>query len=302
MFWLFSAVIAHLFLAYFVSPSQLLGMLQHGPQGYWAPFFMVTVMTLLLYFNFAWFREQFCIILCPYGRFQSALIDEHTVNVGYDEKRGEPRGKVGTEGAGDCIDCRRCVQVCPTGIDIRQGLQMECIGCANCIDACDDIMLKLERPRGLVRYASQRNLSGFTTRWKRPRLFLYAALMLLGITVLYLSSGRLKPTVFSVGRLPGIPYVLSEGKVRNMYQVRIINKRHEPRSYRLNVVAGGVAVERHGFESTVTVAAEMEDLQTLVLLVNKEDYRKGLEFELELVPEQGSGSQKKKVPFVGPDF
>ncbi len=107
-----------------------------------------------MFFNFAWFREQTCLAICPYGRLQSVLTDPDSLVIGYDEKRGEPRGKAKGEGVGDCVDCNRCVVVCPTGIDIRNGLQLDCIGCARCIDACDDVMDKLHRPRGLVRYDS----------------------------------------------------------------------------------------------------------------------------------------------------
>jgi cytochrome c oxidase accessory protein FixG len=165
VFLLISAVIAHVFLSYFVSIPKLYEMMKGPPTQHVRAFAVVTFLTGALYFAFSWFREQFCIILCPYGRLQSALTDDHTVLIGYDEARGEPRGKAGsTHGA--CIDCRRCVQVCPTGIDIRNGLQLECIGCAACVDACDDIMTKLKRPTGLVRYDSYVGLKGGKTCWR----------------------------------------------------------------------------------------------------------------------------------------
>lgn len=146
LYLLCAALIAHLFLSYFVSLPRLYEFMQERPSEHLRSFAVVAALTGALYFCFAWFREQFCIILCPYGRIQSALTDDDTIVIGYDEKRGEPRGK-GKEGVGDCIDCRRCVQVCPTGIDIRNGLQLECIGCAACIDACDDIMEKVDKQR-----------------------------------------------------------------------------------------------------------------------------------------------------------
>ncbi len=133
-------------------------------------------MTALFYGNFAWFREQLCVVLCPYGRLQSVLLDEHSLVVGYDSKRGEPRGKRGTAGAGDCVDCKRCVVVCPTGIDIRNGTQMECLACTACIDACDDIMARLGRARGLVRYDSQDGFQAEPKQVLRPRLFIYAGM------------------------------------------------------------------------------------------------------------------------------
>lgn len=118
------------------------------------------VITGLLLFDFAWFREQTCLVVCPYGRFQSVLLDPDSLTVGYDAARGEPRGKARDPNAGDCVDCKACVQVCPTGIDIRKGVQMECIQCMACIDACEQIMTKLDRPIGLIRLDSQRHLSG----------------------------------------------------------------------------------------------------------------------------------------------
>lgn len=146
-----AALLAHVFLSYFVSLERLYDFVQGNPFDHFAAFGTVTFLTGAFYFCFAYFREQFCIMVCPYGRLQSALTDDDTVIIGYDESRGEPRGKANHPEAADCIDCRRCVNVCPTGIDIRNGLQLECIGCAACIDACDDIMRKLNRPTGLVR-------------------------------------------------------------------------------------------------------------------------------------------------------
>src|SRR5690606_38137355 len=143
--------------------------MKEGPLAHATAFGVVAFLTLVLWFCFGWFREQFCVIMCPYGRLQSALTDDDTINVGYDEKRGEPRGAKGKT-TGDCIDCRRCISVCPTGIDIRNGLQLECIGCAACIDACDDIMTKIDRPKGLVRYDSLNGLTGKKRRIIRPRV------------------------------------------------------------------------------------------------------------------------------------
>jgi uracil phosphoribosyltransferase len=156
-----------------------------------------------LYFNFAWFREQLCIVICPYGRLQSALIDSHSLVVGYDAQRGEPRGKPGTPGTGDCVSCNRCVHVCPTGIDIRQGLQMECIGCTACIDACDAVMTKLKRPAGLIRYDSQAAFAGNITRWLRPRTFLYGALLAAGASVALWAISTIRPANLGITRMTG---------------------------------------------------------------------------------------------------
>lgn len=183
LFALCSSVIAHSFLAYFVGSDKLLSMIQSNPKDNWTPFVLVFSVTGILTFNFGWFREQFCIIMCPYGRFQSVLMDRSTFNVMYDETRGEPRRnlKDPKNQSGDCVSCSKCVQVCPTGIDIRNGLQMECIACTACIDACDDIMKKVGKPSRLIRYA---NISGRPLRLFRPRILIYASVMIVAMIAL----------------------------------------------------------------------------------------------------------------------
>jgi cytochrome c oxidase accessory protein FixG len=140
-----SALVAHVFLSYFVSLPALFAMMATSPAEHPAAFAWAFALTAVMYGNFAWFREQTCLIVCPYGRLQSALTDADTLIIGYDVRRGEPRGKLKQAPGGDCIDCNRCVAVCPTGIDIRNGLQIECIGCAACVDACDQIMARVGR-------------------------------------------------------------------------------------------------------------------------------------------------------------
>ena len=224
IFFAVSAVIAHLFLAYYVSIPELWTMMSEAPGVHWASFVFVFVFTAILYFNFAWFREQLCIVICPYGRLQSVLIDDHSLVIGYDAERGEPRGKVGTPDAGACVDCNRCVQVCPTGIDIRQGLQLECIGCAACVDACDDVMTKLKRPTGLVRYDSQAGFAGGVTKWVRGRTMLYFILLAIGMLVATWALSTVRPANLSVTRMMGGPYFVTTDEVRNQFLVRIINK------------------------------------------------------------------------------
>jgi cytochrome c oxidase accessory protein FixG len=160
--------IAHIILAYFISIPRLWDMMLHRPGEHPEAFGWAASLTAAMYFNFWWFREQLCLIVCPYGRLQSVLTDADSLVIGYDLKRGEPRGKANTEGVGDCVDCKRCVVVCPTGIDIRNGLQLDCVGCARCVDACDDVMLKLKRPAGLIRYDSYNGLHGEPRRVLRP--------------------------------------------------------------------------------------------------------------------------------------
>jgi len=173
LYLLVSLHIAHTFVGYFVGPRELLFITTHSPSENWGLFLGTMIFTAIILVDFGWFREQFCLVACPYGRIQSVMMDENSLVVSYDAKRGGP-GK-GTEGVlkekeGDCINCYNCVKVCPTGIDIRRGTQLECIACTQCIDACDDIMTKLHKPKGLIRYSSEVEIQGKKSRMKDPEL------------------------------------------------------------------------------------------------------------------------------------
>jgi len=230
-------LVANVFISYFVSVESLLQWVTGDPRAHWTAFAWMAAVTGVMYFDFMWFREQTCLILCPYGRFQSAMTDDDTLVVGYDARRGEPRGRKGTAGAGDCVGCSRCVDVCPTGIDIREGLQLECIACANCIDACDDIMAKLGRPAGLVRYASLRSLAGGQARLLRPRVLVYAVLLLLIAGGGALAFGARHPFEANLIRQQGLPYTLEGGRVRNQYLVHVFNKTPAAADFELSVEA-----------------------------------------------------------------
>jgi cytochrome c oxidase accessory protein FixG len=198
------------------------------------------------YGNAGYLREQVCKYMCPYARFQGAMFDHDTLVITYDKERGEPRGarKRGTDarsqGLGDCIDCTWCVQVCPTGIDIRQGLQIECIACAACIDACDEIMDKMGSPRGLIRYTTQHALEHQPTRLLRPRVLVYAGL-LTALLAGFVAAVALRPPVsLDVIRDRNSLYRLTDdGHVENVYTLRILNKTERERRYTLEVDGAG---------------------------------------------------------------
>jgi cytochrome c oxidase accessory protein FixG len=224
IFVIFALAVAHVFLSYFVSLPRLFAMMRSSPADHPVAFLWVLGITGVMYFNFAWFREQTCLIVCPYGRLQSALTDADTLIIGYDQRRGEPRGKLKNTGAGDCVDCGRCVAVCPTGIDIRNGLQIECIGCAACIDACDDIMARVGRPAGLIRYDSARGLAGERRRIWRPRLLLYGVLgagIAVGAAFAFRSHTSFEANLL---RAPGMPFSVTDGRVRNSFELHLVNK------------------------------------------------------------------------------
>jgi cytochrome c oxidase accessory protein FixG len=235
LYLLASVLVAHIFLSYFVSLRAAFAMVRQSPAAHPEAFAWVLAVTGAFYFNFAFFREQLCVVLCPYGRLQSALLDEHSLVVGYDARRGEPRGKKGAAGAGDCVDCKRCVVVCPTGIDIRNGTQMECLACTACIDACDEIMDRLGRPRGLVRYDSQQGLSGKPRRIVRSRMVLYTVLLGAGAVVAFVATRKRQDFEVSILRLPGEPYTVADGQVRNALQLHVVNKRGSTTTYRVEI-------------------------------------------------------------------
>jgi cytochrome c oxidase accessory protein FixG len=276
-------------------------MMTTAPGEHWTSFLFVFSTTAVLYFNFAWFREQLCIVICPYGRMQSALIDDHSMIIGYDTKRGEPRGKVGTVDAGACVDCNRCVQVCPTGIDIRHGLQVECIGCAACIDACDKVMTKLKRPVGLIRYDSGEGFAGRKTRYLRPRTMLYTVLLLAGVGVATWALSTVRPANLGFTRMRGAPYYVDDVYVRNQYLVRLVNKRTAPVKFALQATqlpAGAVAT---GFDGLVEIAPLGEEVRPLIIQVPRAVYAGDSKMTFRLSDERRSFFLDRSVEFVGPD-
>lgn len=216
LFLLVSLHLSHTFLGYFLGARELFQMSLHSPLDNLPSFITMLVVTAILLFDFGWFREQFCIIACPYGRIQSVIMDEHSLVVAYDEKRGEPRRsqEVKKEDEGDCINCFACVKVCPTGIDIRRGTQLECIACTQCIDACDNIMGKLGRDPGLIRYDSEVGLEGGVKKKWRARLGVYslALVLLLGGFAYALNQRNKLSMQFIRGNKTAFQRINSEGK------------------------------------------------------------------------------------------
>jgi cytochrome c oxidase accessory protein FixG len=245
-------------------------MVRSDPTRHMEAFVWALALTGVLYFNFGFFREQLCLAICPYGRLQSVLIDDDSITVGYDARRGEPRGKVAlrtVEGSstGDCVDCKRCVVVCPTGIDIRNGLQVDCVACTACIDACDDVMDRLKRPRGLIRYASTSALAGKKTRYLRPRVVLYSCLLVLGLVVAIVATGRHEDFEANLLRLPGPPYAFDGADIRDGFEVHVVNKSNQTRSYAIR--AEGDAAEASFVIPVATVeVSPLEGMRVPVLV------------------------------------
>lgn len=227
-----SVFLAHTFLAYFVGVEALARWVRQSPMQHPAPFLVMATTTGLMFLDFGWFREQVCLLACPYGRFQSALLDRHSLIVGYDAGRGEPRGPLKQVGAGDCIDCGACVRTCPTGIDIRDGLQMECVHCTQCMDACDAIMDRVGKARGLVRYGSRADFAGEPRRLLRPRVVVYPAIVAVAWGLLGLQLATRAPAEVTVLRGLGVPFLVRpDGMVQGAIRVKVVNRGDAVRTY-----------------------------------------------------------------------
>ncbi|NND98251.1 MAG: cytochrome c oxidase accessory protein CcoG [Pirellulaceae bacterium] len=240
--------LAHTFLAYFVPADQLARWVRSSPIEHPTAFLVMAATTGLMLFDFLVFREQMCLITCPYGRFQSVMLDEQSKIVAYDPVRGEPRKKgkhKPDENVGDCVDCNQCVVVCPTGIDIRNGLQMECINCTQCIDACNAVMEKVGSPRGLIRFSSQDSIAGKPKRLFRARTIVYP-LILLAVFCAFVFVVSTKTSFDArVLRGKGAPFNLLPGKLAtNSFSIRLVNRSGEPQVFSFEVIdPKGVTLE-----------------------------------------------------------
>jgi cytochrome c oxidase accessory protein FixG len=233
VFFIISFLIANVFLAYLIGSDKLIQFIEEGPIANKSTLIALLIFTAVFYFIYAWFREQVCIIACPYGRMQGVLLDNKTINVAYDHVRGEGesgRGKFNknedrkASGKGDCIDCKVCVHVCPTGIDIRNGVQLECINCTACIDECDTIMDKVGLPKGLIRYASEDEIVKKEPFKLTLRMKGYIAVLSILISV-FIGMLFLRSDVEAVIlNAPGQLFQHEDTKIVNLYNYKIINK------------------------------------------------------------------------------
>ncbi|WP_276784513.1 cytochrome c oxidase accessory protein CcoG [Thalassolituus oleivorans] len=256
----------------------------------WA-LFWILFFGIATYINAGWMREQVCIYMCPYARFQSVMYDNDTLAVSYDYNRGEPRGKRSKKvenqeeqaKLGDCVDCSLCVQVCPVGIDIRDGLQYQCIGCALCIDACDSIMEKLDKPKGLIRYTTENNLEGNKTHIMRPRLFGYAAVLLTMMGALTYTIATRTPFQLDIERDRGQLYQLTANDtVRNSYTLKMINMAQEPHIYVLKMEG----LEHYKMDGLTEYTLRVNELKEVIV-------------DLEIDPEKAKlPSSKTDIEFV----
>jgi len=227
-FFVLSFIIANFFLAYIISTKELWKIMTEPIGQHIAGLSSIIIFSSVFYGVYAFFREQVCTVVCPYGRLQSVLLDRNSMIVAYDHKRGEPRGKYNKNadsGLGDCIDCLQCVKVCPTAIDIRNGTQMECVGCTACIDACDHIMERINRPLGLIRYASETGIEKGERLHYTTRMRLYTVLLCVLVCILSALLITRKDVDATIMRTPGMLYQeRGSDSISNLYNIKIANK------------------------------------------------------------------------------
>ena len=244
VYFVLALFLAHTFLAYFVGVEQLAVWVRRSPTEHPTSFLVMAGTAALIFFDFTWFREQTCLVACPYGRLQSVLLDRQSLIVGYDYRRGEPRGKHLKDRAataGDCIDCQACVLTCPTGIDIRDGLQMECIHCTQCADACDAIMTRIGKPVGLIRYGNRDGFEGKARRLLRPRVVLYPLALIVAVGLLGFNLATRKDAEVTILRGTDPFTVLADGKVVNQIRIKVRNRSAAEQHYTITLLGADQA-------------------------------------------------------------
>ena len=305
-FLLISAHLANTFLSYFVGTDRMLHWTTGNPSDHPVAFAVFAVTVALMLFDFVFFREQLCTLVCPYGRMQSVLLDRNSLIVAYDRQRGEPRARSAqrkkleesAHRVGDCIECTMCTQVCPTGIDIRDGLQLECIHCAQCIDACDEVMKRIDKPTGLIRYSSQNRLEGTANTSFRYRLMLYPALLVVLVSTLALLLARREQVLIEQERTVGSNFtLLDDGSVETPIRLLIENRTDFARTF---TVHGLNDVAIPGELPRVEVAPASAASILFVVRTTAASFGRGSRHGSVLIRDDGSTEQIEPLSIAGP--
>jgi cytochrome c oxidase accessory protein FixG len=307
IFILLSILIAHVTMAYLVGIEEVKVIVSQSPTEHMAGFIGLLVFTGIFYGVFAYFREQACIAVCPYGRLQGVLLVKDSIVVAYDWLRGEPKGKLKkhqstiTEKQGDCIDCKLCVHVCPTGIDIRHGTQLECVNCTACIDACDDVMTKINKPTGLIRYSSYNAIKDGVQKLFTPRIAGYSVVLLALISLLtyfITTRGDIETTVLKV---PGTLYTKTDdGQITNLYSIEFVNKTFEDINLEVKIESPQEATFLKIGDPAIVVPKE-GILKGMIMVKLPEEAITSMKTVIELgIYQNGEKVETAKAKFVGP--
>ncbi|MBX2901710.1 MAG: cytochrome c oxidase accessory protein CcoG [Cyclobacteriaceae bacterium] len=307
IFVLISLVISHTTMAYLIGLDQVKEIVTQSPAAHLAGFVGLLVFTGIFYGVFAWFREQACIAVCPYGRLQGVLLVKDSLVVAYDWLRGEPRGKLKknqltvADKQGDCIDCKLCVHVCPTGIDIRNGTQLECVNCTACMDACDEVMLKISKPKGLIRYSSYNAISRGTQKLFTPRVAGYAVVLTALVSLLsyfVFTRADIETTILKV---PGTLYTKTDdGQITNLYSIEFLNKTFNDIELTVKIESPAQATFMKIGDPAMVVPKE-GILKGMIMIKLPEEFISAAKTEIELGIYQGAKKvETARARFIGP--
>jgi cytochrome c oxidase accessory protein FixG len=303
LFFLLSFIIANFFLAYIIGIKELEKIIVEPVTEHVVGFASILVFSGVFYGVYAFFREQACTVVCPYGRLQSVLLDKNSMIVAYDYKRGEPRGnfkKQATENLGDCIDCHLCVKVCPTGIDIRNGVQMECVGCTACIDACDHIMDSIGKPKGLIRYASENSIANGEPLRYTVRMKLYTGLCFLLLAILSVILMTRKDIDATVIRTAGMLYQeRGTDSLSNLYNIKLINKTTKDLSIKVALQDGQGNIQMAG-KPVIDIKKEGQASGTFFIILPKSVIKERKTILKLVLYSNGEEQVTTKTNFLGP--
>lgn len=307
VFFSFALIISHLVMAYLIGVDETIKIISQSPLNNLAGFSGLMFFTFLFYFVFAYLREQACIAICPYGRLQGVFLGKNSIAVMYDWLRGEPRGRLKKKQddlkkeKGDCIDCKMCVHVCPTGIDIRNGTQLECVNCTACMDACDDVMTKIKKPKGLIRLASYNSIEKGIKNLFNARVIGYSVVLIILITFqVYLFSTRI-PVEATILRVPGMLYQEQDGnRISNLYNIQFVNKTYEDMNLTLKIQGNESATIKKVGDETISIPANGNLEGVYFIEFSKDDIKSTKTSLVVEIYDQDKLIDEVKTNFLGP--
>jgi cytochrome c oxidase accessory protein FixG len=307
LFIVISILISHTAMAYLIGIESVEKIITQPPAANMAGFIGLVVFTGIFYFNFAKFREQSCIAVCPYGRLQGVLLIKDSIVVAYDWIRGEPRGRMTkpvaadiNQSKGDCIDCKLCIHVCPTGIDIRNGTQLECVNCTACIDACDEVMVKVGKPKGLIRFASYNSIKDGVIKLFTARVAAYTTVLILLITGLSFSLANRSDVKVTILKIPGTLYQRDGGFVTNLYNIEFINKTFEEKKLDIKIDEPASAILTNVDGKGIVIPAEGLLKRVYFIKIPEKEISNARIVIKMSVFENGKLVETVKAKFIGP--